>query len=76
MDAGEERVEHGEVIAQAAQASADDTVAAIDAAAELNEDPQVAEALDDAALQADKTSSRVGWLRGFISRVFSRPTPA
>jgi hypothetical protein len=76
MDAGEERVDHGEVIAQAAQASADDTVAAIDAAAELNEDPQVAEALNDAALQADKTSSRVSWLRGFISRLFSRPTPA
>ena len=65
----------GEVIAQAAQASADETVEAIDAAAAVNDDPDVARALQDAALKADKTVSRVGWLRGFISRVL-HPTTA
>jgi hypothetical protein len=69
MDLEEEQVDHAEVVAQAAQASADDTAAAIDEAASINEDPAVARALDDAAMQADKTSSRVGWLRGFVSRV-------
>ena len=66
---------HGEVIAHAAQAAADETVDAIDAAAEINQDPEVGRALEDAALKADKTTSRVGWLRGFIER-FLEPRSA
>jgi hypothetical protein len=60
--------QHGEVIAQAAQASAEGTVEAIDEAVALNDDPTVARALEAASLQADKTVSRVGWLRAFIGR--------
>jgi hypothetical protein len=67
----DDEVGKGDVIAQAAQASASDTVDAIERAAELNDDPRVERALDSAALHADKTSSRVGWLRSFISRVLS-----
>jgi len=61
--------QRGQVVAQAAQAAADETVEAIDAAAEINEDPEVGRALEDAALKADKTTSRVGWLRSFIDRI-------
>ena len=61
--------QHGEVIAQAAQAAAEETVEAIDAAAEINDDPAVERALEDAALKADKTTSRVGWLRSFVGRL-------
>jgi hypothetical protein len=60
--------QHGEVIAQAAQAAADETVEAIDTAAKINEDPEVGRVLEDAALKADKTTSRVGWLRSFVNR--------
>ena len=65
----------GEVIAQAAEAAADETVEAIDTAAKLNEDPDVGRALEDAALKADKTTSRVGWLRGFVNRFIHASTP-
>ena len=66
--------QQGPIVAQAAQAAADETVEAIDAAAEINEDPQVERALEDAALKADKTTSRVGWLRGFIDRIMGPRT--
>jgi hypothetical protein len=61
--------QQGETVAAAAEAAAEETVAAIDAAAQANDDPKVARALDDAALKAEKTSSRVGWLRRFIHRL-------
>jgi hypothetical protein len=61
--------QHGEVIAEAAQAAAEETVEAIDAAAEINQDPAVEDALEEAALKADKTSGRVGWLRSFVGRL-------
>ena len=63
-----DEAKNGEVIAEAAHASAEETVEAIDQAAELNDDPTVARALDAASLHADQTVSRVGWLRGFIGR--------
>jgi len=72
MEASEQ---HGEVIAQAAQAAADETVDAIDTAAKLNDDPEVGRALEDAALKADKTTSRVSWLRNFVNR-FMRASSA
>jgi len=64
----EEPPEH--TVADAASAAAEETVAAIDAAAHENRDPVVAKALDDAALKADKTVSRVGWLRALVRRLF------
>lgn len=56
-------------VAEAASAAADETVEAIDAAAQKNRDPVVARALDDAALKADKTVTRVGWLRALVRRL-------
>jgi hypothetical protein len=56
-------------VAEAASAAAEETVDAIHAAAEENRDPVVAKALDDAALKADKTVSRVGWLRALLRRL-------
>ena len=61
------------LIAGAAAASSAETADAIDRAAAKNEDPEVAAILDDAALNADKTVSRVSWLRRIVDRVFSRP---
>ena len=63
----EERPEH--TVAEAATAAAEETADAIDVAAQENRDPVVAKALDDAALKADKTVSRVGWLRALMHRL-------
>jgi hypothetical protein len=63
----EEQPEH--TVAEAATAAAEETVEAIDAAAQENRDPVVAKALDDAAMKADKTVSRVGWLRALVHRL-------
>ena len=56
-------------VADAAASSSAETVAAIDRAIAKNDDPAVDEILDDAASAADKTVSRVGWLRGFLHRI-------
>jgi hypothetical protein len=56
-------------VAEAASSAAEETVEAIDAAAQENRDPVVARALDDAAMKADKTVSRVGWLRALVHRL-------
>jgi predicted metalloprotease with PDZ domain len=61
-----------ELVAEAAEASAKDTARAIDEAAEINEDPKVAEKLDAAALKAQTTTHRVGWLRSFVDRLRGR----
>jgi hypothetical protein len=63
----EEPPEH--TVADAATAAAEETADAIDVAAQENRDPIVARALDDAALKADKTVSRVGWLRALMRRL-------
>jgi hypothetical protein len=34
----------------------------------MNEDPAVAEVLQDAAVAADTTAARIGWLRSLVSR--------
>jgi len=60
-------------VAEAAEAASEQTLDAIERAAERNEDPEVAEILDDAALAADTTLARVGWVRSFLHRVFRRP---
>jgi hypothetical protein len=64
--------EHISLIAGSAEASSFQAVEAIEQAAERNEDPEVAEMLDDAALAAQQTVSRVGWLRGTLNRLFGR----
>lgn len=58
--------------ADAAVAATEKAADAIERAAERNEDPIVAEALDEAATHADTAVSRTGWLRGVIRRVFRR----
>lgn len=58
-----------QTVAEAAAAAAEETVDAIEVAAQENRDPVVAKALDDAALKADKTVSRVGWLRALLGRL-------
>ncbi|HEX5950729.1 MAG TPA: hypothetical protein VFZ96_06985 [Actinomycetota bacterium] len=58
--------------ADAAIAATEQTAEAIARAAERNDDPSVAEALDEAATHADTAAARVGWLRGLIRRVFGR----
>ena len=63
----EEHAEH--TVADAAVTAADETVEAIDAAAQENRDPVVGKALDVAAMKADKTVSRVGWLRALVHRL-------
>ena len=60
------------LIGDAAAQASEETAASIDKAAALNEDPQVAEALDQAALAADVTVSRVGWIRQFLHRLNPR----
>ena len=57
---------------EAAVTSASATADAVSVAAEKNEDSEVAEALEEAATQADLTIGRVGWLRSWIHRLFGR----
>ncbi len=60
------------LIADAAAASAGATADAVERAAEVNQDPEVAAILQDASLKANTTASRVGWLRSWFSRIFHR----
>jgi len=60
------------LIAGAAEASSEQTAAAIDEAARKNDDPEVAEALDDAAIAAQTTVGRTGWLHSKLARLFGR----
>ena len=55
--------------AEASVTSSEETVAKIELASEMNEDPAVAEVLEDAAVAADTTATRVGWLRSFVKRL-------
>ena len=61
-----------EPAADAASASAERTVEAIEEAAAKNDDPEVAEILVEAAVCADTTAIRVGWLRQVLRRAFAR----
>jgi hypothetical protein len=58
------------LVASAAETSSVETAAAIDRAAEKNDDPEVAEALDAASIAAEQTVGRVGWLRSVMQRLF------
>ena len=59
-------------VTEAAHSSSTDTVEAIEEASDLNDDPEVAEALDEAALKASTTVGRLEWLRCRIRALFSR----
>jgi hypothetical protein len=61
------------LVAGAAETSSVETAAAIDRAAEKNDDPEVAEVLDEASIAAQQTVGRVGWLRSAVDRLFGRP---
>jgi hypothetical protein len=54
--------------ADAAHAATVETAEAIEEAAKVNDDPAVAEVLDDAAVKADLASTRTGWLRRLLHR--------
>ncbi|MGZ8632111.1 MAG: hypothetical protein ACXWZF_14295 [Actinomycetota bacterium] len=56
--------------ANAAHAATVETAEAIEEASKVNDDPAVAEVLEDAAVKADQASTRVGWLRGLLHRRF------
>ena len=62
----------GSVAANAASASAERTVEAIEEAAAKNDDPEVAEILVEAAVSADTTAVRVGWLGRMLRWAFAR----
>jgi hypothetical protein len=62
----------GNLAADAASASAERTIQAIDDAAAKNDDPEVASILDAAAVSADTTATRVGWVRQLLRRAFGR----
>lgn len=61
------------LVAGAAEASSVEAAAAIDRAAEKNDDPEVAEVLDEASIAAEQTVGRVSWLRSVVQRLFARP---
>jgi hypothetical protein len=61
-----------ESVVEAASASSERTAAAIEHAADVNDDPEVASILDDASTSAHATVSRVGWLRTTLRRLFGR----
>ena len=50
-----------------------ETLKAIDEAADLNNDPAVAEVLDEATLAADVTVGRLAWLRARLRRLWPGP---
>ena len=62
--------ETGNLAADAAYASAERTIGAIEDAARKNDDPEVAAILEEAAVNADTTANRVGWLRQVFRRAF------
>jgi len=54
--------------ADATHAATVETAEAIEEAAKVNDDPAVAEVLDDAAVKADLAATRSGWLRRLLHR--------
>lgn len=56
------------LMVDAAADSSAQTAEAIDRAAAVNDDPKVGQILEEAALSADQTVSRTGWVRNFVQR--------
>jgi hypothetical protein len=61
------------VAAESSLSSSSETLSKIELAAEKNEDPEVATVLEDAAIAADTTKTRVGWLRSILKRLRREP---
>ena len=65
-------IHKAELAIEASESSLIEAAAHIERAAEKNDDPAVAEELHDAAIAADTTAARVGWLRSTVSKLFRR----
>ena len=65
-------IHKAELAIEASESSLREATAHIERAAEKNDDPAVAEELHNAALAADSTTARVGWLRAMVARLFRR----
>ncbi len=65
-------IHKAELAVEASESSLRKATAHIERAAEKNEDPAVAKELHHAALEADSTTARVGWLRATLARLFRR----
>ena len=61
------------VAAESSLSSSSETLSKIELAAEKNEDPEVGAVLEDAAIAADTTKTRVGWLRSILRRLRREP---
>jgi hypothetical protein len=70
---GKEEI-HAPLVADGAAAASAETLDAVERAAEVNEDPAVAEILEDASIAADTTVARVGWVRALLHRLFGSST--
>jgi Tfp pilus assembly protein PilX len=65
-------IHKAEMAIEASESSLREATAHIERAAEKNDDPAVAKELHGAAIAADSTTARVGWLRATLSRLFRR----
>ena len=63
-------IHKAELAVEASESSLREAAAHIERAAEQNDDPQVAKELQGAAVAADTTAARVGWLRSTLKRLF------
>ena len=67
-------IKNADLAAEASEASSLRAAQHIERAAEKNQDPEVAEELRDAAVAAETTVARVGWLRSLLTRLFRPQT--
>ena len=65
-------IHKAELAIEASESSLREATTHIERAAEKNDDPVVAQELRDAAVAADTTTARVGWLRAMLARLFRR----
>lgn len=65
-------IRKAELAMEASESSLREATAHIERAAEQNDDPAVAQELRNAAVAADTTTARVGWLRATLRRLFRR----
>jgi hypothetical protein len=65
-------IRNADLAAEASEESSQRAAEHIERAALKNQDPEVADELRDAAIAADTTIARVGWLRSLLRRLFGR----
>ena len=68
-------IHKAELAIEASESSLREATRHIERAAEENDDPAVAKELHRAAIAADSTTARVGWLRAMLARLFRRQSP-